>query len=244
MGRSILLFISLLAMSNYSLTAMWLGINNATTITIIERLPLLFSPSSFVYCFSFILYASLFIYIWQVHTNRQTIFAFSNKQTGLFIGACILQIAFFYEWHNEQFLIAAILFVFHVISLFGLYISYPFNKESIRFRSPIALWLGWSLFFMLVIASYIIMYYEWNDFGLSDGLWTVIMLSFGTAIALHLRYHHFDRLTPGVFIWGYIGIAITNGFEKLFVTTAALFLCGVMAVGIIFIKKKKVHHQK
>ncbi|WP_332646182.1 tryptophan-rich sensory protein [Lysinibacillus sp. 54212] len=238
MGRRILLLISLLTMTAYTLTAIWLGINNATTITIIECLPLLFSPARFVYCFSFFLFASLFIFIWQTHKNRQSIFALSSKQTTLFIGTCFLQSLFFYEWHNEHLIIATISFVVSLISLFGLYITYPLNKESIQFRIPISLWLGWSLFFTLVIVSYMIMYYEWKGFGLSNGLWAVIMLSLGTAIALHLRYHHFDRVTPGIFIWCYVGIAITNGFDELFVTTAALFLCGVLATGIIFIRKK------
>ena len=75
--------------------------------------------------------------------------------------------------------------------------------------------------------------------GLSDPLWAVIMLTFGTAVALHLRFHYDDILFPIIYIWAFIGIAFKNGFEELLVTTAALFLSGVLVVGIIFIKKQK-----
>lgn len=239
MGRSILLFITILVTSVYSLKAIWLGKNNATTISIIERLPLLLSPATYVYCFSFILFASLILFTRQVNNKLQTPMTFSNKQTLLLIVSCLLQILFFYEWHNEQYLIAVIFFFLSLISLFQLYITYPINKKSVKVRIPIALWFSWSLFFSIIIFGYSLVFYEWNNFGISSGLWAVMLLSLGTAIALHLRYHHFDLVTPGVFIWGYIGIAVHNGLEELFVTTAVLFLCGVMAVGMMFFKKKR-----
>lgn len=79
--------------------------------------------------------------------------------------------------------------------------------------------------------------YQWSGFGISNALWAVIVMTVGTAIALHLRYHHFDVAYPIVFVWCYIGIAVQNGFDELLVTTAALFLAGVMIVGVFLIKR-------
>ena len=239
MGRIVILLISLIVLSIYSITAFWIGINGITTIKSIERLPLLFSPASFIYLFIFVLLASLFFYVWQAFTNWRTIFAISRLQVLLFVIACALQIAFFYTWHRELYLPAFILFALQLLSLFGLHTTYPFHKEYIHLRIPIAMWLGWNLSFVFIIISYIIVYYGWDGLGLSNALWVVIMLTVGTATALHLRYHHFDIITPAVFILGYIGIIISNGFDELFVSTAALFLCGVMIAGILFMKKKK-----
>ena len=239
MGRIIILLISLIVLSIYSITAFWIGINDITTINSIERLPLLFSPASFVYLFIFVLFASLFFYVWRAFTNRQTVFAITRLQMLLFVIACALQIAFFYVWHHELYMLAFILFALQLLSLFGLHMTYPFYKEYINLRIPIAMWLGWNLFFVFIIISYITVYYGWHGLGLSNALWVVIMLTIGTATALHLRYHHFDRIIPSVFILGYVGIAIANGFDELFVSTAALFLCGVMIVGILFMEKKK-----
>ena len=91
--------------------------------------------------------------------------------------------------------------------------------------------------------SFTLTAYEWNGFGLSNPLWAVILLTIGTGIALYIRYHHFDIAYPSVFIWAYLGIALHNGFDELLVTTAALFLCGVLLVGILFIKKNPVYQK-
>ena len=239
MGRIIILLIALIILSIYSITAFWFGINDITTINSIERLPLLFSPVSFTYLFIFVLLASLFFYVWRAFANRQTNFAITKLQLFLFIIACALQIVFFYVWHHELYMPALLLFVLQLLSLFGLHMTYPFHKEYIHLRIPIAIWLGWNLFFVFIIISYLAVYYGWHGLGLSHALWAVITLTVGTATALHLRYHHFDRITPAVFIFGYVGIAIANGFDQLFVSTAALFLCGVMLVGILLMEKKK-----
>ena len=239
MGRIILLLISLVALSIFSITAFWIGINDVTTINSIERLPILFSPARFIYLFIFVLFTSLFFYVWRAFTNRHTIFAITKSQMLLFVAACILQIAFLSAWHHELYMPACILFLLQLLSLFGLHMTYPFDKEYIHLRIPIAIWLGWNLFFLFIIISYMMVYYGWHGLGLSNALWVVITLTVGTATALHLRYHHFDRITPAVFILGYMGITIANGFDELFVSTASLFLCGVMLFGILFMEKKQ-----
>ena len=239
MRRIIILLIALIVLSAYSITAFWFGINDITTIHSIARLPLLFSPASFTYLFIFVLLASLFFYVWCAFANRQTHFAITKLQTCLFVIACVLQVIFLYVWHHNLYMPACILFALQLLSLFGLHMTYPFRKEYIQYRMPIAMWLGWNLFFIFIIISYLAVYYGWHGFGLSHALWAVITLTIGTATALHIRYHHFDRITPAVFIVGYAGIAIANGFDQLFVSTAALFLCGVMLVGILLMEKKK-----
>jgi hypothetical protein len=238
MGRIIILALTSLALIVYSITALWVGINGVTTIDAIERLPLILSPAGFVYLFSLILYAGLLVYVWQYYQKRQTTFALTRLQAFLFVIACGLQIAFFHMWHYEHYMASFILLALQLLSLFGLYLTYPFHKETIRLRIPIAIWLGWNLFFIFIIFSYIHLYYDWHGFGLSSALGAVILLTVGAALALHLRYHHFDRITPAIFIVGYIGIVVANGFEELFVSAAALFLCSVMIIGIVFMEKE------
>lgn len=239
MGRIIILAMTSLALVAYSMTALWIGINGVTTINAIERLPLIFSPAGFVYLFSFILYAGIIAYVWQAYQHRQTIFMITKLQVFLFVSASVFQIAFFHTWHYEHYIASLILLALQLLSLFGLHLTYPLHRENVILRIPIAMWLGWNLFFAFIIVSYILLYFEWHGMGLSNALWAVILLTAGAAIALHLRYHHFDRITPAIFIFGYIGIIVANGFDELFVSAAALFLCGVMVFGIVFVKKKR-----
>ncbi|MGM9950920.1 MAG: hypothetical protein ACI33P_12380 [Lysinibacillus sp.] len=239
MGRIIILAMTSLALVAYSMTALWIGINDITMINAIERQPLIFSPAGFVYLFSIILSIGLIGYVWQAYQQRRTIFIMTKLQVFLFVSASAFQIAFFHMWHYEHYIASLILLALQLLSLFSLHLTYPLHRENILLRIPIAMWLGWNLFFAFIIGSYVLLYFDWDRWGLSNALWTVILLTAGAAIALHLRYHHFDRIAPAIFLFGYIGIIVTNGFDELFVSAAAFFLCGVMVFGIVFMEKKR-----
>ncbi|MEO4055427.1 hypothetical protein [Solibacillus sp. CAU 1738] len=238
MGRILILFSFLLVMSAFTIQTFWRSLSGKSTIELINRLPLLFSPANYVYLCWLLIFASLVVWIVHCYKHRNSN-SVTSLQTTLFAISSIFLISFFIAWHNGQNGIAIFLFVLQLLSLFGLYITYPLTTENIKIRIPIALFLSWSLFFFITFMSYIIVYFNWHGFGLSNALWAVILLTFGTAIALHLRYHHFDIVAPIIFIWGYVGIAIQNGLEELLVTTAALFLCGVLIAGILFVKKNR-----
>ena len=82
-------------------------------------------------------------------------------------------------------------------------------------------------------------HYEWSGFGLSLSLWTVIFMTIITLVSLYLRYFYDDWISPLVMIWAFIGIAIACGFQGLLVSTASLFLSGVLIVGLYGLKKKR-----
>lgn len=238
MGRIVILFSTLLVTSALIIQAFLGNLNGHSTIELINRLPLLFSPANYVYFCWILLFISLVIWIVHYYKHRYTN-SITSLQTTLFLMTSFFLISFIFTWHNEQHVIAIVVFVLQLLSLFGLYLTYPLTPKTIKIRVPIALFFSWSLFFFIIFISYLIIYFNWYGFGLSNALWAVILLTFGTAIALHLRYHHSDIVAPIIFIWGYVGIVINNGFEELFVSTAALFLCGVLIVGILFIKKNR-----
>lgn len=238
MSRIFILFSTIILMSAFIIHTFWRSLSGHSTIELINRLPLFFSPASYVYYCWIILFVSLIVWMAFYYKHRYTL-SISSLQTSLFLMASIFQISIFFTWHNELNAITFILFALQLLSLYGLYKTYPLTTKTIKIRIPIALFFSWSLFFFIVFMSYSIVYFNWHGFGLSNALWAVIFLTCGAAFALHMRFHYFDFIAPIVFIWGYVGIAIKNGFEELLVTTAALFLCGVLFVGILFIKKNR-----
>ena len=233
MGRITLIFITLIIMATFSIIALWFGFNGQSIIEILNRLPQLFSPSNYVYLMWLVIFVSLLIWLIKY---RFELFH-STKQRVLVFWIAALQMTFFYFWQDELFIVAFVIAFIETLLIFALYNTFALKAKPIHLRIPVALFLSWQIFMLLVDFSYIFVYFEWNGFGLSNALWVVIMMTVGTAAALHLRYHHADIISPIVFIWGYIGIAVNNGLDELLVSTAALFLCGVMIVGILFIKK-------
>lgn len=237
MGRMIVLFGSLIAAAIFTLCPFWMPVYGKSTIETINRLPLLISPASYVYIFWFFLFIVLFFWAINYSKNRNSETFITSAQTFLFLLVMLFQILSIYLWNHGVLLYSFLSIALQLLMLFALYLTYPMQGEYLKNRTPIAIYFGWTTFIFIIHGYYLLVYNEWNGFGLSNALWTVIILTFATLVALHLRYHHYDIAYPLVFVWCFIGIAMSNGFEELLVTTSSLFLSGVLIVGILFMKK-------
>ena len=218
-------------------------INGQSSLEISNRFPVMFAPlnSSYViWIVIFILLGYWLVMNWKSHHSQGRL---SIKQGILFCCICILQMLTIVFWHLELFIASLVIMSMLLVYLFMLYNTYPLNNNKLTGRVPLSIFFAWTTFLLITNLSFTLTSYEWNGFGLSNPLWAVILLTVGTAIALHIRFHHFDIVYPSVFIWAYIGIALHNGFDELLVTTAALFLCGALLVGILFIKKNPAYQK-
>ncbi|MGE7843328.1 hypothetical protein ACQKNX_21465 [Lysinibacillus sp. NPDC093712] len=237
MPKLILMTITFIVSLILTFSSYFIKINGQSSLEISNRFPVMFAPINISYMIWILIY--ILLAYWLVMNFQKT----SIKQTVLFSNVCILQALSILFWHYELFIVFFCCSVILVLYLFILYNTYPHTNNALTGRLPISIYFAWSTFIMMTNASFTLTSYEWHGFGLSNPLWAVILLSIGVAIALHIRYYHFDIVYPSVFIWAYIGIAFHNRLDELLVTTAALFLCGVLFVGILFVKKKPAHRK-
>lgn len=238
MLRYILVIVSLLAVITTNALANILPLNGQTTGEISNRLPVLFTPAGYVFSIWSLIYLLLIFWVIGLWRNRFNKDALYERRSLLFIISCVFNIAWIFLWHYEYFLLTVVVMISLLLTLIILYRTYPVHDNRLSSRLPISIYLGWISVATIANISYVLTVYEWSGWGLSDPLWAVIMMTIGAALALHIRFHHFDIAYPAVFIWAFIGIAVRNGFEELLVMTAALFLSAVLLVGIIFIRKK------
>lgn len=238
MLRYILVIVSLLAVITTNALANILPLNGQTTGEISNRLPVLFTPAGYVFSIWSLIYLLLIFWVIGLWRNRFNKDALYERHSLLFIISCVFNIAWIFLWHYEYFLLTVLVMISLLLTLIILYRTYPVQDNRLSSRLPISIYLGWISVATIANISYVLTVYEWSGWGLSDPLWAVIMMTIGAALALHIRFHHFDIAYPAVFIWAFIGIAVRNGFEELLVMTAALFLSAVLLVGIIFIRKK------
>ncbi len=238
MLRYILVIVSLLAVITTNALANILPLNGQTTGEISNRLPVLFTPAGYVFSIWSLIYLLLIFWVIGLWRNRFNKDALYERRSLLFIISCVFNIAWIFLWHYEYFLLTVLVMMCLLLTLIILYRTYPLHDNHLSSRLPIAIYFGWISVATIANISYVLTVYEWSGWGLSDPLWAVIMMTIGAALALHIRFHHFDIAYPAVFIWAFIGIAVRNGFEELLVMTAALFLSAVLLVGIIFIRKK------
>ncbi|AYC30258.1 TspO/MBR family protein [Paenisporosarcina cavernae] len=235
----VLSFIGWLAVVIVNALSNILPFNGQTTGEISNRIPVLFTPAGYVFSIWSLIYVLAILWIYFQWKNRQNETPHTRKQLTLFLLSCIWNISWIFSWHYEYFLLSVIIMLAFLVTLILLYHTYPKTGNKWYEKMPISVYLGWISVATIANISYVLTYYEWSGWGLSDPLWTVIMMTIGAALALHIRYHEYDIAYPLVFIWAFIGIAVRNGFDELLVSTAALFLAAVILAGILFIKKKE-----
>jgi hypothetical protein len=239
MLRISLIYAALILAGAFTINAYWIDLSGAKTIEIFNRLPVLFAPSDYVYLLFIVIIVVNFIFFMTYGNVKQSIIFTSNLQIALYFCNSLVHIIVLYIWHENQFMSATILQGALVLLSFSLFLTFPLTKTQVHYRTPITLFFSWHLFIFLFMINTTIVNYEWYGLGISNSLWTVIFLTIGCLIVLYLKYEYSDRISSIVFIWCYIGVAYANGFNALLVTTAALFLSGVMLVGIWFINKKR-----
>ncbi|PKH08794.1 tryptophan-rich sensory protein [Planomicrobium sp. MB-3u-38] len=239
MFRLILMTIAFLAIIAINALANILPINGQTTGEISNRLPVLFTPAGYVFSIWSVIYILLAIWIagfWIRYKKEKEL---PSRAISLyFILSAAANITWLFLWHYEYFAWSIAAMLLYLGSLILLYLQYGNNERKFTERLPISVNMGWISVATITNISYVLTYYNWGGWGLSNELWAVIMLTVATALALHVRFHHSDIPFTLVFVWAFIGIAVKHGLDEMLVTTASLFLSGVIITGILLIKKK------
>lgn len=237
MYKIILLMVFLISTVCVKLLSIFLPINDKSSGEIFNRLPVFFTPANYVFYIWIAILVSLAWWVWNMMQDYKSSRPISSKRILLFGVASILHIFCVYSWHYEHFVYAFVTLTLLLGCLFILYLTYPLDDLNRKNRLPISFLLGWIFISFFINLSYLLTYYEFDGFGMTKSLWGVIFLTIATAIALHFRYHYFDRLMSIVFIWTFIGVAILHNFNQLLLTAASLFLSCVLIVGIFFLNK-------
>jgi hypothetical protein len=238
MFRIMLMTIAFLAVIVVNALANTLPLNGQTTGEISNRLPVLFTPSGYVFSIWSLIYILLAVWIAGFWVRLKKGQVPSVKIATFFILSAFFNIIWLFLWHYEYFASSIAAMLGYLASLILLYLQYGNEERGIMERFPISVNLAWISIATIANISYVLTYYNWNGWGLSDQLWAVIMLTVATALALHVRFHHSDIPYALVFIWAFIGIAVKHQLDELLVTTASLFLSGVILTGILLIKKR------
>lgn len=194
-------------------------LTNQTTIELLNRLPMLFIPANYVFFILPFIYTLLALWVFGFSRKGKQIAQQStlNLRTLLFIVGAALKIAWILLWQYEFFDWSIAVMTALLVTLMALYFTYPKQANNFWQRMPISCYLGWTIFAFVTNVNYILTLHEWNGWGLSNDLWTVIFLTFATAIALHFLYHYRDIPLNIMFMWAFVGIAVKNGFDALFV---------------------------
>ena len=87
------------------------------------------------------------------------------------------------------------------------------------------------------------MHFKWNGFGLTETIWTVVMLVIATVLGLLMTLRRSEVFFTLVLIWAFIGITQNGSGDQLVTITAwagAAILLVVMFLARSFLRKKQL----
>ncbi|WP_353932092.1 tryptophan-rich sensory protein [Okeanomitos corallinicola TIOX110] len=99
---------------------------------------------------------------------------------------------------------------------------------------PISIYLGWISVATIVNVACALYFINWNGFGISGEVWTVIMLLAAAGISAVMVLNYQDIAYTGVTVWALVAIAVKHGDHSI-IRNTALGLAIVLMV-IIFMK--------
>jgi hypothetical protein len=224
---NLILFAGMVLM-NYLANA--LPLNNKTTGELSDSFPNLFVPAGITFSIWGVIYLLLIIYcVVQFTGSNQVVIA----NIGLFFGiSCVLNALWILFWHYGKLPASLIVMVGLLITLIyiNLYIKeLPFGLIKAAF----GIYLGWICIATIANVTALLVNAGWNGFGISQEVWTIVMVSVGTLLAALTLYRLGNPFLGLSVIWAFTGIIIKRqgDFRSIVITASA----GIAIVTIITI---------
>jgi hypothetical protein len=121
-------------------------------------------------------------------------------------------------------------------------------REKAFIRLPFSVYFGWITVAAIANATTLLVSLGWNGFGLSETVWTIIMLGAGLLIGMTTTLRLKDMAYGLVVVWAYAGILIkhtsTAGFSNQYSgVILAVAICIALLVAsvlyVLFIRMRK-----
>jgi hypothetical protein len=222
---NIILFAAMVTV-NYLANA--LPINNRTTGELSDMYPNLFVPAGLTFSIWGAIYLLLLGYC--IIQFRQADQIAITGIGGLFALTCILNAGWIFAWHYTKVPLSVIIMAGLLVSL--ILININISNLNLGFiKAAFGIYLGWICIATIANITAMLVDTGWNGFGISDEIWTIIMIAAGTIIvslSITSMKNPFIGLSV---VWAFAGIIIKRQDDYRSIVVAAL--AGIVIVGII-----------
>ncbi|SMC81825.1 lantibiotic ABC transporter permease [Papillibacter cinnamivorans] len=239
--------IAFLAMILVNILANVLPIGGVTTAEAAAEYPNLFSPPGFTFAIwgvIYILLAAHVLYLLGLFRGKgETDEELLCRVGVLFAVSSVLNLLWIFAWHYELvplsvLLMAGLLAVLLAIMrmLGGKKLT---GREALFVKVPFGVYSGWITVAAIANVTALLVWLGWDGFGLSQPVWTVIILALGAVIGAvaAVRFRCVAYLL--VFVWAYAGILanhlMASGFAgeyPMVIIAAAASLVLLFASGV------------
>ena len=208
--QKILNTLALLFMLAMNTLAISLPLGGKTTGELSDMYPNLFVPAGFTFSIWSIIYLLLIGFIinqWISSADKSEI-----DKVGLwFIINGLANGAWIVAWHYQLVPVSLIIMFVLLGSLIMIYrnlnVNY-FGLHGVRWfvNVPISVYLGWISVATVANFTTVLVHYGWSGFGISEDVWSVMVLMVAVVLGCVMMYRHKDIFYAAVIAWASYGI--------------------------------------
>lgn len=235
-----LVLVSYLFMIITNTLANVLRFNGNTTKDISDLYKNYFTPAPITFTIWLVIYILLGIYVFQMLSKK-----YENKADRRlydFIGimfsvSSIINGIWIVFWHFNEIATTVVLMLALLIILAIIVVTLKKKApQNLLVRIPFSVYFGWITIATIANIVVFLVQLGWNQFGLPETVWTVIILIVGLLITCFTSVINSDFFYLLVTLWAYVGILIEqtsktgwNGSHPLIIGT----LCGCIIIIVI-----------
>ncbi len=215
-----------------------LPINGITTAEISDSFAVFFVPAGYVFAIWGLIYLALFVYaIYQALPAQR-----ENprlRRTGwIFVLSSLANTAWIFCWHYGNYALSVAVMAVLLGSLIAIYWRLGTGRTAVSgaeqwaVRVPFSIYLGWITVATIANITVLLDYVNWNGWGITPEVWTVIMLAVAVVVAGLMALRHRDIAYLLVLVWAFAGIGVKQA-ETPLVANAAWVATGLVALMVI-----------
>ncbi len=255
-STKVIVFLTYLLMIATNAMATLLPLNGKPTAAISDAYFNLFAPAGITFAIWGVIYLLLFIFVLYIigffNRERNKLNPEILNRIGLvFSLTSIANAAWLFAWHWERFLISVFIMLIMLMTLIYIVLTIKGEElntsEKLFIKIPFSVYFGWITIATIANITTYLVSINWQRFGLTEVIWTVLIIVVGLLIGLATMLINQDKSYGLVFIWAYTGILIkhvsTDGFSAKYPSVMITIIISLIALVLaqaylIFYKEK------
>lgn len=214
----ILVVVTYLAMIAANVAANALPLNGRRTGDISDAYPSLFTPAGVTFSIWGVIYLLLGAHVlYQLGLFRDgpdtaADTALLNRVGVLFSLSSMLNTAWIFAWHYDLIPLSAVLLV-AILTCLALIVTTvrganPTGRQRWFLGVPFSVYFGWSTVAVVSNITVLLVYWDWNRFGIAESVWAVVIVLVAMAIGTVTMLRNRDIAYGLVLVWAFAGILI------------------------------------
>ena len=157
----------------------------------------------------------------------------------LFIANCALNIVWTFAWHYAFYLLSLVFMVGILLTLIGIYLRAGIDQpaagwgQRLWVHLPFSLYLSWIAVATIANAASLLVYYGWTGFGLSESLWSAIMILIAALVGAAVLWRRANAAYAAVYVWAVYAITARYATDTPITDAAYAGIALVSAVVIL-----------